>query len=52
MNAVDNLFQKENSKEQLADRRKRLSEMLLKEKQEQEVKGMEVKAMVFLSNRS
>lgn len=43
MNAIDNLFQKETSKEQLADRRKRLSEMLLKEKQEQEVKGIDAK---------
>lgn len=37
MNAVDDLYKKQTTKDDLKDRRKRLSEMLLLEKQEQEV---------------
>jgi hypothetical protein len=37
MNAIDNLYKDNGKKEQLIARRKRLTEMLLKEKQEHEV---------------
>lgn len=40
MNAVDDLFNKQSTKDNLTDRRKRLSEMLLKEKQEEEVSDL------------
>lgn len=37
MNAVDDLYKKQTTKDNLKDRRKRLSDMLLSEKQEHEV---------------
>lgn len=37
MNAVDDLYKKQMTKNDLKDRRKRLSELLLMEKQEHEV---------------
>lgn len=40
MNAIDELYKKQVNKQGLEDRRKRLGEMLLKEKQEQEVSGL------------
>lgn len=40
MNAIDELYKKQVSKQGLEDRRKRLSEMLLKEKQEQEASDL------------